>query len=97
MQKIMQDDRGLHFVCASMDRFRFVSNVLRSMVVSLAESRSQRLLKHVVRCYMRLADHPACVSLIDISNSFSSRVWDRPTLRSCVFVSHRELAVLGKS
>lgn len=28
------------------------------MVAALVEQPSQRLLKHIIRCYLRLADHP---------------------------------------
>lgn len=61
MQKIMQDERGLNFVCASTDRFRVVNTVLSNMVGTLEEAPSPRLLKHVLRCYSRLADHKVCV------------------------------------
>ncbi len=31
------------------------------MVLQLAKEPSARLLKHVVRCYLRLSDNPRCV------------------------------------
>lgn len=32
-------------------------NVLNSMTVQLLEQKSLRLLKHIIRCYLRLADN----------------------------------------
>lgn len=32
--------------------------VVSDMVTALVEQPSQRLLKHIIRCYLRLADHP---------------------------------------
>lgn len=34
------------------------------MVLALAKDQSARLLKHVVRCYLRLSDNPRCVSIL---------------------------------
>lgn len=57
VQKILLDDIGLNYVCATAARFYAVSSVLSNMVQQLAAQPSQRLLKHVVRCYLRLADN----------------------------------------
>ena len=45
-------------MCATAERFYAVSTVLANMVHLLQVHPSVRLLKHVVRCYLRLADHP---------------------------------------
>ncbi len=45
-------------ICATYERFYAVSTVLSNMVTALVEQPSQRLLKHIVRCYLRLADNP---------------------------------------
>ena len=58
VQKILLDETGLNYVCATAERFYAVSTVLTSMVNLLQIHPSVRLLKHVVRCYLRLADHP---------------------------------------
>ncbi|KAG1365043.1 CCR4-NOT transcription complex subunit 9 [Cocos nucifera] len=64
VQKILLDDVGLRYICATADRFYAVGQVLGSMVTSLAEQPSTRLLKHIIRCYQRLSEHPrACDSL----------------------------------
>lgn len=38
-----------------------VSTVLSNMVQTLIEVPSVRLLKHIVRCYLRLSENPRCV------------------------------------
>eukprot|EP00823_Brevimastigomonas_motovehiculus_P004987 TRINITY_DN3437_c0_g1_i1.p1 TRINITY_DN3437_c0_g1~~TRINITY_DN3437_c0_g1_i1.p1 ORF type:complete len:362 (+),score=76.63 TRINITY_DN3437_c0_g1_i1:57-1142(+) len=58
IQKILLDDMGLSYVCATFERFSTVSNVLSKMVAGLvSEKPSVRLLKHIVRCYLRLSDN----------------------------------------
>ncbi|XP_078438083.1 cell differentiation, Rcd1-like protein isoform X2 [Wolffia australiana] len=64
MQKILLDDVGLRYICATAERFFAVGRVLATMVASLAEQPSTRLLKHIIRCYLRLSDNPrACEAL----------------------------------
>lgn len=61
IQKILVDELGLGYVCATYERFDTVSQVLSKMV---QERPSTRLLKHIVRCYLRLSDNPrACDAL----------------------------------
>eukprot|EP00955_Chlamydomonas_euryale_P096551 365019-Chlamydomonas_euryale.AAC.15 len=63
VQKILLDDVGLNYICATAERFFAVGAVLGSMVMSQAQSSeqpSQRLLKHIIRCYLRLSDNPRC-------------------------------------
>jgi len=59
VQKILLDDLGLTYVCATAERFYAVSNVLSSMTLteSSSEQMSQRLLKHIIRCFLRIADN----------------------------------------
>ncbi len=57
VQKILLDDSGLTYICATAERFYAVSFVLSSMVSKLQETPSVRLLKHIVRCYLRLSEH----------------------------------------
>ncbi|KAG6472384.1 hypothetical protein ZIOFF_069846 [Zingiber officinale] len=57
VQKILLDDVGLSYICATSERFYAVGQVLGSMVTSLAERPSVRLLKHIIRCYLRLSEH----------------------------------------
>eukprot|EP01120_Amphizonella_sp_Union-15-10_P000983 TRINITY_DN11050_c0_g1_i1.p1 TRINITY_DN11050_c0_g1~~TRINITY_DN11050_c0_g1_i1.p1 ORF type:complete len:303 (-),score=51.18 TRINITY_DN11050_c0_g1_i1:35-886(-) len=57
VQKILLDDVGLSYICATSERFYAVSSVLSEMVQHLVSRPSQRLLKHIIRCYLRLADN----------------------------------------
>ncbi|KAM9911389.1 hypothetical protein OXX69_003564 [Metschnikowia pulcherrima] len=72
LQKILLDDQGLSYICTTYERFHTVATVLSKMIEQLsastqtgngndtpqnAASSSGRLLKHVVRCYMRLSDN----------------------------------------
>lgn len=58
VQKILLDDVGLNYICATAERFFAVGAVLGNMVVMLADQPSPRLLKHIIRCYLRLSDNP---------------------------------------
>lgn len=57
VQKILLDEIGLGYVCATAERFYAVSTVLNNMVGALVVNPSVRLLKHCVRCYLRLSDN----------------------------------------
>ena len=57
LQKILLDETGLYYICQTYDRFSHVAMILGKMVISLAKEPSGRLLKHVVRCYLRLSDN----------------------------------------
>eukprot|EP00168_Porphyra_purpurea_P019442 TRINITY_DN775_c0_g1_i11.p4 TRINITY_DN775_c0_g1~~TRINITY_DN775_c0_g1_i11.p4 ORF type:complete len:180 (-),score=61.51 TRINITY_DN775_c0_g1_i11:762-1301(-) len=57
VQKILLDANGLAYICAAAERFYAVANVLANMVSALVEAPSPRLLKHVIRCYLRLSDN----------------------------------------
>ncbi|KXN81518.1 Cell differentiation protein rcd1 [Leucoagaricus sp. SymC.cos] len=57
VQKILLDETGLTYICHTYERFYAVGTVLSNMVNQLVESQAVRLLKHVVRCYLRLSDN----------------------------------------
>lgn len=57
LQKILLDETGLNYICQTYDRFSHVALILGKMVMALAKEPSQRLLKHVIRCYLRLSDN----------------------------------------
>ena len=64
VQKILLDDTGLDYICQTYERFYAVAIVLSTMVGQLVEQQSIRLLKHVIRCYLRLSDNArACEAL----------------------------------
>lgn len=65
VQKILLDDVGLEYICTTAERFHAVSRVLTSMVKALAEQPSSRLLKHIIRCYLRLSDNLRLVNGVD--------------------------------
>lgn len=48
---------GLGYVVQTAERFFAVSAVLSNMVLALPEQPSVRLLKHIIRCYLRLSDN----------------------------------------
>ncbi|KAJ1976397.1 RNA-binding protein, CCR4-NOT complex subunit Rcd1 [Dimargaris xerosporica] len=54
--KILSDDGGLMFMTDHPHRFYIVQLVLSNMIDQLVEATSPRLLKIIVRCYLRLAD-----------------------------------------
>lgn len=59
LQKILQDSTGLTYICHTCERFLHVANTLNQMIQVMAKdpgSTNSRLLKHVIRCYFRLAD-----------------------------------------
>lgn len=58
VQKILVDETGLNYVCQTAERFFAVSNVLSNMVTALVRDPSVRLLKHIIRCYLRLSENP---------------------------------------
>merc|ERR1719291_912044 len=58
VQKLLLDDMGLTYICATAERFYAVSSVLAKMVTTLQQTPSIRLLKNVIRCYLRLSDNP---------------------------------------
>ena len=63
VQKILLDDVGLDYICTTAERFFAVGRVLGNMVATLAEQPSSRLLKHIIRCYLRLSDNPRLTHL----------------------------------
>lgn len=57
VQKILLDDHGLNYICATYERFYAVGTVLSNMVTQLVEQQTARLLKHVVRCFLRYTSY----------------------------------------
>ncbi|KAL2245288.1 UNVERIFIED_CONTAM: CCR4-NOT transcription complex subunit 9 [Sesamum indicum] len=56
VQKLLLDDVGLQYVCYLPERVFAVNHALENVLASLAEQPSTRLLKHVIRCYLRFLD-----------------------------------------
>ncbi|PHT96734.1 Cell differentiation protein RCD1 -like protein [Capsicum chinense] len=64
LQKILLDDAGLDYICTRAVRFFDVAQALGNMVGELVEQPSSRLMKYIIRCYLRLSDNPrSCVAL----------------------------------
>ncbi|KAK4336912.1 hypothetical protein RND71_044024 [Anisodus tanguticus] len=57
LQKILLDETGLSYICQTYDRFSHVAIILGKLVYNLTKEQSSRLLKHVIRCYLRLSDN----------------------------------------
>lgn len=83
VQKILLDDLGLGYICHTYERFYAVGTVLSNMVSQLVESQTVRLLKHVVRCFLRYVlvasslPHP----LLTLHDSLSDNARAREALR----------------
>jgi CCR4-NOT transcription complex subunit 9 len=94
VQKILLDDMGLDYICATYERFYAVTSVLNAMVAGVLQEPSQRLLRHIIRCYHRLSDNPrarkalrACLpeaiqngKLAALSNDDNTKLWLRRLL-----------------
>ncbi|KAH8738742.1 cell differentiation protein rcd1 [Cryptosporidium ryanae] len=57
IQKILLDDMGLSYICATPERFFTVCQVLGNVITQHNEAPSPRLLKHIIRCYLRLSEN----------------------------------------
>eukprot|EP01099_Mayorella_cantabrigiensis_P007200 TRINITY_DN6266_c0_g1_i1.p1 TRINITY_DN6266_c0_g1~~TRINITY_DN6266_c0_g1_i1.p1 ORF type:complete len:326 (-),score=57.61 TRINITY_DN6266_c0_g1_i1:44-1021(-) len=77
VQKILLDEGGLNYICATYERFIAVSTVLGNMVALVVDQPSARLLKHIIRCYLRLSDNPKAREAL--------RVWLPEQLREGMF------------
>ncbi|KAF8709985.1 hypothetical protein HU200_029708 [Digitaria exilis] len=64
VQKIILDDTGLKYICTVPDRFYSLVNMLARMLEALVEQPSPRLLKHIIRCYLRLTDNPSACHVL---------------------------------
>lgn len=88
VQKILLDNVGLDYICSNLDRLVAVATVLAHMtgVCVTAENPSHRLLKHIIRCYLRLADNETARDLLRQllpeelrNNTFAATVRSDPT------------------
>ncbi|KAG5064717.1 hypothetical protein JHK85_005900 [Glycine max] len=88
VQKILLDEMGLKYICTTAERFYAVGRVLGNMVATLVQQPSCRLLKHIIRCYLRLSDNQsacealrACLPDMLRDATFSSCLREDPTAR----------------
>jgi len=56
--QILLYDLGLAFICQTIHRFSHVTHVLEQIIIYLIQNPSELLLKYVIKCYLRLSDHP---------------------------------------
>jgi CCR4-NOT transcription complex subunit 9 len=86
VQKILLDDMGLNYICQTYERFYAVGTVLSNMVVQLQESQTVRLLKHVVRCFLRSVFESLvfCALLTYAALRLSDNARAREALRQCL-------------
>eukprot|EP00826_Nyctotherus_ovalis_P048272 TRINITY_DN5663_c0_g1_i17.p2 TRINITY_DN5663_c0_g1~~TRINITY_DN5663_c0_g1_i17.p2 ORF type:complete len:297 (-),score=75.16 TRINITY_DN5663_c0_g1_i17:147-1037(-) len=57
LQKIISNSEGLNYICETAERFFAVSTVLNTLVKQQIKSPNSRLLKHIIRCYLKLAEN----------------------------------------
>ncbi|XP_047254267.1 CCR4-NOT transcription complex subunit 9 isoform X2 [Capsicum annuum] len=81
LRRCLLDNLGLSYICTTPELFFAVVRVLGNMVGALAEQPSSSLLKHIIRCYLRLSyNRRACdvlrthLPLILRDTTFSSRL-----------------------
>ena len=84
VQKILLDETGLTYICHTYERFYAVGTVLSNMVNQLVETQAVRLLKHVVRCYLRLSDNLRFVYFYLSFKTSSTICRAREALRACL-------------
>lgn len=85
VQKILLDDVGLAYICHTYERFYAVGTVLSNMVTQLVEQQTVRLLKHVVRCFLRLAPRSELEShRVSDLHRLSDNARAREALRQCL-------------
>lgn len=84
VQKILLDDIGLAYICQTYERFYAVGTVLSNMVNQLVEQQTVRLLKHVVRCFLRYVALNPPVRHQANTNSLSDNARAREALRQCL-------------
>ncbi|KAL7668551.1 hypothetical protein ACOME3_009249 [Neoechinorhynchus agilis] len=64
LQKIIADDYGLSYICQTYERFSHMAMILGRIILHIGKDPEPRLLKHVIRCYLRLSENPrACLAL----------------------------------
>ena len=61
IQRILLDPNGLVYMCNTAERFHAINSVLTNM---LSQTPSSRLLKHIIRCYSRLAENHRARSIL---------------------------------
>ncbi|CAM0905323.1 unnamed protein product [Alopecurus aequalis] len=91
VEKVLLDDAGLRYICATAERFFATGHALAVLVVSLIDQPSLRLLKHAIRCYLRLSDNPrarvalkTCLPSMLKDGTFDNCLRGEPSARQCL-------------
>ena len=75
-------DTGLDaFLSVPAERFFAVSNVLSNMIQGLAKEPSTRLLKHIIRCYLRLSENARARDAL--RHCLPEQLWDPVCVSVC--------------
>ena len=81
---------GLSYICATAERFFAVSAILSACVGALNAPPSPRLLKHIIRCYLRLSDNARarealinCLPRQFLDSTFTATLKDDEQTRGC--------------
>ncbi|XP_050895702.1 uncharacterized protein LOC127102375 isoform X1 [Lathyrus oleraceus] len=101
IQRILADEDGLAYVCATVERFFAVSRVLNLMLKNLQTQPSFRLLKIVVTCYSRLSDNRSragialttCLPSILTNGTFINCLREDPAAWRCVMQLYENMGV----
>ena len=63
--KILTDNLGLEYVCRTKDRLDAVAGILRDMIDEMEKnsplSKEPKMLRQIVRCFLRLSENPKYV------------------------------------
>ena len=66
VQKILMDDTGLLYVCQTEERLLALAQILKDIIEDIAKDKDtradkdgQRLLRHIMRCLLRLSENPS--------------------------------------
>ncbi|KAF3325695.1 cell differentiation protein RCD1 isoform X3 [Carex littledalei] len=84
LEKILVTDIGLRYACATAERFFCLHMILCSMVASSTEQPSARLLRHIIRCYLRLSLHPRYLQDEDVTRVALTQLLDNTTNNQCL-------------
>ena len=104
LQKIVTDEIGLNYICNNFDRFHLVIKILAFMVTNLVKEPSLRLLKHVVKCYLRLTDNSRAKDTLKLclpeelrNNTFSNFLKDDPGTKKLLLQLLKNLETNGQA
>ena len=78
LHSYLSREEGLYYVCGTAERFYAVASALATMVETLVGVPSNRQLKLLISCYLRLCDHPQARGVFELC--FPASLMSDPTL-----------------